>query len=248
MWTAPPQSGAGWTFQVLPYVEQENVQKTNNPVLARNTAMKLLVCPTRTDAKNLGGGHSTAVNGGPLCYAAAYFGPVTRSATTVAATPGATWGVIVWAEPPENRLSGARDNVVRITTISDGTSNTLLLGEKWKRTDQYNGGAWNDDHNIMSSLDQDGIRVGDQPPLQDTNQWAGRPVTTGQQNPCCDWWRDADTRSPTPRLGSRFGGAHPSGMNALMCDGSVRHIRWGIDQRTFAALCNKADGLVFQLD
>jgi prepilin-type N-terminal cleavage/methylation domain-containing protein/prepilin-type processing-associated H-X9-DG protein len=249
-WPAPPKQAAGWGFQVLPFIEQQVVQSAANPGIARNTALSIYICPTRRGVAKLGGGYSTAVGSGPLDYAAPYFGPVSRNRVDVANTPGSTWGVIVWAEPavlarPPNNREGARDNRITLSAgIPDGTSTTLLLAEKWLRPDQYTGGAWNDDHEIMSSLDQDGIRVGDQPPVRDTNGNVG----INDNNPCCDWWRDPDDRLPSPRLGSRFGGAHTGGMNSLFADGSVRTIRWSITPAVFAALCNRQDGTVINWD
>src|SRR5262249_17985835 len=111
-------------------------------------------------------------------------------------------------------------------------------------------GAWMDDHNLISSLDQDGVRVGDRPPIRDTNKnpFTGALVAASDNNPCCDYWRDADSRLPSPRVGSYFGGAHPAGMNALLADGSVRVISWNISQTTFFNLGHKSDGNVIQLD
>jgi prepilin-type N-terminal cleavage/methylation domain-containing protein/prepilin-type processing-associated H-X9-DG protein len=248
-WTAPPKQAAGWGFQILPLIEQQLVQDAANPGIARNTPLSVYVCPTRRSATKFSGGYSTAVGAGPLDYVAPYFGPQSRDRTVIANDPKSLWGVIVWAEPPvlaqpPNNRPGARDNRVSISSITDGTSNTLLLGEKWMRPDQYSGGAWNDDHEIMSSLDQDGLRVGDQTPVRDTNGG----VSANTNNPCCDWWRDPDDKKPSPRLGSRFGGAHLGGMNSLFADGSVRNIQWGISQVTFAALCNKADDVVINWD
>ena len=244
-WPAPPKQAAGWGFQILPFIEQQVVQNAANPGIARNTALAVYVCPTRRPVTKLGGGHSTAVGSGPLDYAAPYFGPESRDRDAVANSPGSLWGVIVWSEPPvltsaANNRPGARDNAVTLTAgIPDGTSTTLVLGEKWLRPDEYTGGAWNDDHEIMSSLDQDGLRVGDQPPVRDTTGDVG----PDDNNPCCDWWRDPDDRRPSPRLGSRFGGAHSGGMNSLFADGSVRTVRWSITQPVFAALCNRQDGV-----
>jgi prepilin-type processing-associated H-X9-DG protein len=243
-WPAPPKQAAGWGFQILPFIEQQVVQNAANPGIARNSPMAIYVCPTRRSPAKFSGGYSTAVGGGPLDYAAPYFGPVTRDRNVVANTPGSLWGVIVWSEPPvlarpPNNRAGARDNRVTLTAgIPDGTANTLMLGEKWLRPDQYTGGAWNDDHEIMSALDQDGIRVGDQPPVRDTTGNVG----INDNNPCCDWWRDPDNRRPSPRLGSRFGGAHTGGMNSLFADGSVRVIHWSISQQVFAMLCRRDDG------
>jgi prepilin-type N-terminal cleavage/methylation domain-containing protein/prepilin-type processing-associated H-X9-DG protein len=257
-WPAPPRQGAGWAYQILPFVEQLSLQRAGNNinnVAIRNSPLSVYVCPSRRNPSKLGGGHSTARGGGPLCYGAPYFGPETRSNPDVQKTEGTYWGIIVPSEPEGIRvrttlagtggsLRNGKDASVNMNQIPDGTSNTLLLGERWMRPGQYSGGAWNDDHGIISALDQDQMRIGDQPPLPDTNlnPRTRAPVTEGENNPCCDWWRDPDTRSPSPRLGSRFGGPHPAGLNAVFADGSVRSIRWSVSQTVFANICRRDDG------
>jgi type II secretory pathway pseudopilin PulG len=229
-WTGPPQQGAGWGFQLLPFIEQDNLQASNNSGIDRGTPIKIFTCPTRRLAAKLGGGYSTAVGGAPFDYAAPYFGPQTRDITTIQNTPGTYWGVIVPSEPPIAR--GGLDVPVTLTAgIPDGTSNTILLGEKWLRPDHYQGGDWNDDHNLVSGLDQDGMRIGDRPPLHDALL----------DNACCDWWRDVNGSTPT--FGSRFGSAHPTGINALLVDGSVRHVSYTVNQTLFNNLCRRNDSV-----
>jgi prepilin-type N-terminal cleavage/methylation domain-containing protein/prepilin-type processing-associated H-X9-DG protein len=241
VWAAPPQQAAGWAFQLLPYIEQDQTQKQEGGHV-RNNYMGFLVCPSRREYTVLSNG--SARGGVPLDYAAPYFGPVTRSESSIGANANTFRGIIVPSEPREARRSWSRDMPVRIGDILDGTSNVLLLGEKWLRPDQYGIGAWMDDHNVISSLDQDGLRIGDRVPIKDTIK---HPVTKdlvspGQNNPCCDWWRDALTRLPSPRLGSYFGGVHTGGMNGLLADGSVRMFSWEISQTVFANVGSKADG------
>lgn len=246
MWIAPPQVGAGWAFQILPLIEQLAVQ-TGGGYTARNTPLSVYVCPSRRQPKAFDGGHLTAIGGAPLCYAAPTFCPVSRAIDVMANTPGTFWGVIVPAEPDGVRV-GSRD--VRITIpagIPDGLSHTILAGEKWQRPDQYSGGAWNDDHGIQSAFDQDGMRLGDQVPVGDrTTNLQGQSVAITDNNACCDWWRDPDNRTPSPRLGSRFGGAHVGGMQALLCDGSVRFLSFSVTQPVFANLCRRDDGNVVE--
>ncbi len=43
------------------------------------------------------------------------------------------------------------------------------------------------------------------------------------------------------------GRAHVAGMNAVFCDGSVHHIKFGVDKDVFAALCNRQDGVPIDL-
>jgi prepilin-type processing-associated H-X9-DG protein len=47
--------------------------------------------------------------------------------------------------------------------------------------------------------------------------------------------------------GYRFGSAHPSGMNAVFGDGSVRFIRYSVNLTTFNLLGNREDGQVINL-
>jgi prepilin-type N-terminal cleavage/methylation domain-containing protein len=248
LWTTPPQAASGWAFQLLAFIEQQNLTNQNNPVAIRTTPLPMFVCPARRDAVPLTGGHPTAVGGGLLDYAGAYLGPEAGPAGTNQApgaidrdllerTPGTYFPVIVPSEPRNNGLGG-QDRPVTMDGIPDGTSYTLLLGEKWLRPDQYTGGAWNDDHNLASSLDLDHMRFGDLAPVPDTNGG----VAPNVNNPCCRWSRDPLDRQPAPRLGGRFGSAHPTGINAVMADGSVRVILYTISDDMMRPLCDRRDG------
>jgi prepilin-type N-terminal cleavage/methylation domain-containing protein len=241
-WTSPPRQAAGWPYQILSFVEQQTAQNQAGGMI-RNTALAAYVCPTRR-AAGTRFTNGSALGGVPLDYVAAYFGPQNGDRNAIRNTPGTFWGIIVPSEPPEARA--LPDTPVTMLAIADGTSNTLLLGEKWLRPDEYDIGAWMDDHNVISSLDPDIMRIGDRPPLRDTNNnpFTGVPVTTSQNNPCCDWWRDDPARTPSPRVSANFGSAHVAGMNSLMADGSVRVISWSVNQATFFSLGHKSDGVV----
>jgi prepilin-type N-terminal cleavage/methylation domain-containing protein/prepilin-type processing-associated H-X9-DG protein len=254
-WPAPPKQAMCWAFQILPYLEQQAEANTDNTGIVRSTALAMYTCPSRRSPLIFRGGHDTAVGGTPLDYAVPYFGPVSQGDLMTAVVPnkpspsvaGALDGVIIWAEPPVVAKQGrpfAHDNMVTLGSgIPDGTSNTMMVGEKWVRPDQYTGGAWNDDHNIVSSVDPDDARIADLPPVHDTNGG----VSSDTNNPCCDWWRDPDTMKPSPRYGARFGTAHTGAMNAVFVDGSVHAIKLGINPVVFAALCNRHDGIAIDL-
>jgi prepilin-type N-terminal cleavage/methylation domain-containing protein/prepilin-type processing-associated H-X9-DG protein len=246
-WPGPPQQAAGWPFQIMPFIEQQAAQGQAGGLI-RNTILVAFVCPTRRAAGRLSTG--SAAGGTTLDYAAPYFGPVSRGEANINNTASSFFGIMVPSEPSGIGRSWGRDNPVRIADVTDGTSNTILFGEKWLRPDQYTSGAWNDDHNLVSSHDQDHLRLGDRPLIRDTNNnpFSGAPVTASQSNPCCDYFKDANTRTPSPRVGSYFGSAHVSGMNVCMADGSVRHLQYNIVQQVFTDLGMKSDGRVVQLN
>jgi prepilin-type N-terminal cleavage/methylation domain-containing protein/prepilin-type processing-associated H-X9-DG protein len=235
-WAAPPQQAASWPFQILPFVEQQAAQNQAGGLI-RNTPLAAFTCPSRRAPVRFTGTGSP-LGGASLCYAAPYFGPVSRNRVDIRNTPATFWSIIVPSEPPVAR--GQPDTPVRFADVLDGTSTTLLLGEKWQRPDQYTSGAWNDDHNLVSGLDQDSMRIADQVPIPDTNGG----VAASANNPCCDYWRDPPNRSPAPRLGSRFGGPHSGVMNTLFADGSVRSLSFNIDPILFTNLCRRNEGAV----
>jgi prepilin-type N-terminal cleavage/methylation domain-containing protein/prepilin-type processing-associated H-X9-DG protein len=111
-----------------------------------------------------------------------------------------------------------------IAQIKDGTSKTLIIGEKFLTTDEYNTGSNPADNEcIMSGFDNDNIRYADpsNPPLQ-------------------------DTRSTDPHLNGvtqrQYGSAHSGGFNAVFCDGSVHQIDYEIDTSVFLNVCQRNDG------
>ncbi|HEX4592123.1 MAG TPA: DUF1559 domain-containing protein [Gemmataceae bacterium] len=246
-WTGPPQQAAGWGFQVLPFVEQLSAQGQASGLI-RNTALAAFICPSRRAPLKFNAAGSS-LGGAPLDYAGCYFGPVDGGRDDIKNAPGSFWSVLVPAEPSASSVTYSDrplmgDHAVRLTDVTDGTAATILLGEKWMRPDLYTTGAWNDDHNLISALDPDNMRVGDHGPVPDTNSnpYNNKPVLPTDSNPCCSWWRDPDGMLPSPRMGAYFGSPHPAGMNAVFADGSVHVIRFGITNKVFANLCNKADG------
>jgi prepilin-type N-terminal cleavage/methylation domain-containing protein len=248
-WTTPPRQAAGWPFQILPYIEQGALQAQARAGEMRNAGMQVFVCSSRRGLVTFRSNVNN--NGGrPLDYASPYFGPVTTDVLTAFRDEATYFGIIVPSEPPEAGRAWSRDNPIRIAQITDGTSNTLLLGEKWLRPSRYLIGDWMDDHNFSSSRDPDILRIGDRSPIPDTNNNPGTGlfVPDNQNNVCCEWNRDPPNRSPSMRVGTYFGGAHPGGMSALMADGSCRTINWQVTQPVFSSVANKGDGGSATLD
>lgn len=125
-----------------------------------------------------------------------------------------------------------------ITTISDGTSNTLLIGEKHVRPDRF------------------GIRN------EDRAYYSGVNYVTAQRSAGCTVY-DTSTRrctrgirviTPYPTYrgafwSTIFGSWHAGGVcQFVFCDGSVRGIKPTITPENLKWLANRADGEVINTD
>ncbi|MDO4583739.1 MAG: DUF1559 domain-containing protein [Planctomycetia bacterium] len=115
---------------------------------------------------------------------------------------------------------------VTLAEIRDGTSNTILIGEKYLRadrytpssaTDSYGGG---DDHCLWSGFDNDSLRRSNGMPFQD-------------------------------RIGVDydyyFGSPHSGAFGIVMVDGSVHRLSYSVEKSIWQNLTNRADGNVVSI-
>jgi prepilin-type N-terminal cleavage/methylation domain-containing protein len=124
--------------------------------------------------------------------------------------------------PPMNAQSGVNftGSEIELRQISDGASNTYMVGEKYNDTDSYlgdgtvNGG---DNHSYYSGFDWD------------VNRFAS------------DKWTPLEN-TPGLNLYERFGGPHASVWNAVFCDGSVHAVSIDIDATVHRRYANRNDG------
>lgn len=104
----------------------------------------------------------------------------------------------------------------KISKITDGSSKTLLIAEKYIRADLYPGGTASDDRGWSDGWDPDVMRCSCVQPLQDS-----------EMNP------EHSAVPPATENSSYFtlilGSAHTGGFNAVFADGSVRTINYDID-------------------
>ncbi len=202
------RQGAGWGFQILPYIEQENLWRgggrtTINDCQAfvRGQPVKIMFCPSRQSPRVFTGG-SWYGPGGTQPFAQ----------TDYAGSQGTNNnGAIVYNPRGQN-------NMIDLVKIQDGTSNTLMFGEKMldrRYLGQFQG---DDNEGYTSGWDHDVIRRTDRLPEADT-------VTKG-------WGEE------------RFGSSHTGGFNAANADGSVRFIRFTVSLATFAAYGTRSNGEV----
>jgi prepilin-type N-terminal cleavage/methylation domain-containing protein len=110
-------------------------------------------------------------------------------------------------------------STVKIANITDGPSNTYLIGEKHLMVDNYNNGAdEGDNETAMIGFNEDICR------------WAGPNIGSPHQD------------APGDQDPNNFGSAHFSGFGMTFCDGRVRVVSFSIDLTVHGLLANRCDG------
>jgi prepilin-type N-terminal cleavage/methylation domain-containing protein len=198
------QQQAGWGFQILPFVEGDNAWRggtaTNDLARAQvavGTPNKVFFCPGRR-------GPQTLTFTDP-----AYFGgaPTVTALCDYAASNYEETGVVRYRFP------------VRLVEITDGTSNTLLAGDKRLNRGRLGQAQNDDDTGYATGFDADVVRYTDRAPAPDYSAASG----------------DGDMR---------FGSSHTGGFCVVLADGSVRFLSYSINPTTFRYLGDRADGQV----
>jgi prepilin-type N-terminal cleavage/methylation domain-containing protein len=226
-----------WMYQILPFVEQDDDFNQGTSSLVRATAVKLYSCPSRRPPTVIGAFilHDYAGNAG---------------VTWCPANEISTWtGTIVPSYVFNNGWIPCA--TVNMPAISDGTSNTLLLGEKFVAINHYSTGSeWGDNNSSVGTGNTwISTRVAIHQPRQDqlastaTQEVpapnAGDPGINGR---CGPWGL-----GPPQNGGGYYdywGAAHPAGFNAAMSDGSVRLIRYSAPLAVLQGLATRAGGEV----
>jgi len=245
-WAGDPDRGfdkkqpGGWGYNILPFMDENplhdlGVGLTINgnptqqaPLLQQRLANPLAIhnCPTRRRLR-------TWPNAASQTYQPDGFTPKVVARGDYAANMG-SGGYVDGTSPASESAGDAlgdgqwnqqygttyngvcyRRSMIKASDISDGLSVTYMVGEKYLIPDHYfDGKDTADDQCLFSGHDRDVVRQGD-PPARDR--------------------RGLDIQIS-------FGSAHPSGWNAVFCDGSVHTMSFTINLILHQNLCNRADG------
>jgi len=237
-WVGDPDRGyadnqpGGWAYNLLAFLDQQPVREIGRgqPAVAKRaslatligTPMALFRCPSRPGGA-LDPAGEPDVNGP---FNAEYASAVAK--TDYACSEG---DFVIRGGPGPVDLAAARTHPwadtrratgicfqrskVRMAEITDGTSNTYLVGEKLVSSGGY--GTKDDygyDQSLFSGADWDLNRWVLLTPIRD-NQWS----------------------DPTS-----FGSAHFNACHMAFCDGSVRSVSFDVDAETHRRLGNRHDG------
>jgi prepilin-type N-terminal cleavage/methylation domain-containing protein/prepilin-type processing-associated H-X9-DG protein len=228
------QSGTNWAIAILPFIEQQNLANeyvsnqtnesaANAPV--RTTSVKTYVCPADINANVLEKPDSGPGSG--LEYMPGSYRAVS----------GKSDGSAFWDNA--DALGISRDwrgalhsvwvsrglNVERLTGVSDGTANTLLVGEYTTRTHNRRRTFW---AYTYTSYNQSSATLNQSRTLLTDYDRCVAVGGPGDVNPCKRAW----------------GSYHTGVINFVWCDGSVRPVSSSIDMNVFTALATIAGGEV----
>jgi prepilin-type N-terminal cleavage/methylation domain-containing protein/prepilin-type processing-associated H-X9-DG protein len=188
---APQEQPGSWAYAILPAIEQDAVYHQRN----WEAAARVFHCPSRRAANSLPAANDTygRYNGG-----------------------GWNWGHIDYAA--NKFVIDNRPRCLPILAITDGTSSTILIGEKSMNPKDYTSGTW---------------------------YW-DEPYFLGGSGGTQRWRFEVLKDSPKMGLAFRYnwGSAHSNTVNFLFADGSVRGLRHGTDTVIVAALLTPAGGEV----
>jgi prepilin-type N-terminal cleavage/methylation domain-containing protein/prepilin-type processing-associated H-X9-DG protein len=223
--TAPKQYWC-WCYQILPYIEQQGLWEQMDNLKVMKTVVPSYCCPTRT-VRIIDISSITTWSLGPRAMGD-YAG---NSGTDKTGSVSNGWGmagngkdgVIV------RRPNGTKDRSSPITLayITDGTSNTLLFGEKCLNVGLMGQHQTDDDSGWVDGWDWDNERWGYVAPQAD---WAnGDPAVSD---------------SGYAYMHQAFGSSHSGGFNASLCDGSVKMISFNVSLDTFKHLSSRNDGCI----
>ncbi len=185
-----------WMYQIMPHIELTNLYNEPNDTKIYQTAVPTYYCPTRRPAAMYGSSAKTDYAGNAGDGMNKYNGAVSKRSCV---------------------------SPVGITNVRDGTSHTLLVGEKQTNVNNFGGSGGDNEPYVNSGWDQDEMRWGatNNVPQSDAQHPAEPPA----------FWSD------------RFGSSHAGIFNGVLCDGSVRAFSFNIDGEIFRRTCVRNDGL-----
>jgi prepilin-type N-terminal cleavage/methylation domain-containing protein/prepilin-type processing-associated H-X9-DG protein len=239
----------GWMYQVMPYIEGGVLWKEESDFVVMRDGPSEGVCPSRRAPTlhafwlPLGEMLSDySGNGGDTTPIGHWQDGLTPLQLTPAELRGTRpirhTGVIITQDEDLRDDGSLRNPLISMKHMEDGTSHTILIGEKYVPSNAYTGGAYGDNFAWTRGAEWEGIRyVGANVDGENVDYMGLPPLNDDPTN------NNPNARGEVACACWNFGSAHPSGFNAAFCDGSGRLIPYDVDPRTFAAMANRKDGI-----
>jgi len=183
-----------WMYQILPQIEQANLAAVTTDATIYKSPIASYFCPTRRTPAVYGSSAKSDYAGNVGDGMNNYNGALIRRSCK---------------------------NSIDLAMFNDGTSNTLLIGEKQTNIKNFGSSGGDNEPYVNSGWDQDEIRWG--------------AIGNNPQS-------DLDHPAEPPAFWSgRFGSSHSGAFNGVMVDGSVRSISYNVDAETFRRVCVRND-------
>ena len=225
-----------WSSFLLPYVEQDNLAKQ----------MMLLSVPAYP---RFGGTGPLDLNGPESCFPANVPNNLSQTRLSIFRCPSdngpdlnpirnnhamsnyrGVAGPYTYPSITENLDFGGifyQNSHVRITDITDGSSNTLCIGEcKYDVKSGQTACIWAGMEGwVAPGASSGSVRISD-----------------------VMWWVDEATATINGTAPQAFGSRHTGGAYFAFCDGSVRFFREGVDVNVVKWLAGRNDGVIVNMD
>jgi prepilin-type N-terminal cleavage/methylation domain-containing protein len=251
IWIGDPDRGFGkrqpgsWVYNILPYIEMRPLhdlgkgQKSTTKMAANKqivqTALSILYCPTRRPAIPY---PQTTYGAAPInANLPAVVGRSDYAANSGAVNanypeaygPGSYAQELTYNWIDQKNMLGAifQRSMLKPFLIKDGTSHTIMLGEKYMNPDHYRDGfESSDNETAFSGYDNDNERY--------VNLLTLSPPTYNS---------DTVYRRDTPGLDlwDAFGSAHAQCAQFVFCDGSVHGINYTVQPDILFYLSQRSD-------
>jgi len=210
-----------WGYQILPFIEQEALWNNPSDQIVRGTPITIYFCPTRRKPVALSGGDWQVFD-----YPVAMTDYAGNAGTSTQDGDGG--GIEGFGY--DGMVAANQVGAITFAMITDGASNTMLVGEKHMNLA------------FVTSECQPDDNAGYTAPIQDdVARWAVYPPAPDFRGP----EYTADTIHPGIW---QFGSSHLIGFQSVFADGSVHVIRFSVDLTVFQRAASRYDGQSFDFD